>query len=164
MKKRVIILVSMLILCLNFQVFSNPVKAPSFALINNKGKYTFKSKLKGNLLVSFWASYCGPCRKEMPMLIELEKKYGKSKNLNLILINTDSGSKAKKKAEKFLKDINVKHDYLIDNYQITLKKYNPKLSVPSTFLVNKKGILSAFWGNLLHKWCYGRIRRKYGCF
>ena len=118
-------------------------KAPSFALVNNKNKFIFKSHYKGNLIISFWASYCKPCKKEMPVMVELEKKYGKSKNIQLVFINVDDnkGSSAKKKADGMLESLGIKHDYLLDPYQKTIIKYNPKRNVPSTFLVNKKGYI-----------------------
>jgi thiol-disulfide isomerase/thioredoxin len=116
-------------------------KAPGFALMNNKGEYVFKSKLAGNLIISFWASYCRPCRKEMPILIELEKKYGKIKNLKLVFINIDDNAdiSAKDKADRMLQDLDIVHEYLLDSYQITIAKYNPDKIVPATYLVNQKG-------------------------
>ncbi len=119
-------------------------KAPGFALMNNKGQFTYKSRLKGNLLIAFWASFCAPCKKEMPHLIEFEKKYAKAKNLKLILINVDkndSSGNAKDKAEKTLKALGIQHDYLMDLYHMALQNYNPKKTVPATFLVNKKGYI-----------------------
>jgi len=117
-------------------------KAPGFALMNNNGKFVYKSRLNGNLIVSFWSSYCKPCKKEMPYLVEFEKKYGGSNNVKLILINTDindSKGSAKEKAADTLEDIGVSHDYLMDPYHMALKKYNPKKSVPATFLIDRNG-------------------------
>ena len=101
-----------------------------------------KSNLQGNLIISFFASYCLPCKKEIPSLIELEKKYGSDKKLTLVLIATDLNDQdgdSKDKAGKFLKKIGVKHDFLLDIYQIVISKYNPKKNVPATFLVNRAG-------------------------
>jgi thiol-disulfide isomerase/thioredoxin len=125
-------------------------KAPGFALLNNKGKYTSKSKYKGSLIVSFWASYCKPCRHEMPEIIKLHKKYEKSKNLHLVLINVDTnkGKPAKEKADSFLSEIDIEHEYLLDIYQVAIKQYmkattgkrgKAELNVPSTFVVDKRG-------------------------
>ncbi len=118
-------------------------KAPGFALVNNRGSYVLRSKLKGNLIISFWASYCKPCKKEMPVMVNIEKKYGKLKDLKLIFINVDTnkGKPAKEKADAMLKEIGIKHDYLMDPYQRTVIKYNPEIKVPATFLINKKGYI-----------------------
>ena len=48
----------------------------------------------------------------------------------------DQDGDSKDKAGKFLKKIGVKHDFLLDIYQIVISKYNPKKNVPATFLVN----------------------------
>jgi len=128
---------------LNNAANTAPKKAPGFALVNNKGKFVFKSRIKGNLIISFWASYCSPCLREMPVLINFEDKYKKSKNLTLVLINVDNskGASARLKAEKALQDIGLKHDFLIDQYHVAFKKYNPGKNVPATFLINKKGFI-----------------------
>jgi thiol-disulfide isomerase/thioredoxin len=116
--------------------------APAFTLLNNNDIMVNRSNLKGNLIISFFASYCKPCRKEVPALVELEKKYGSDKKLTLVLIATDLNDQegeAKDKAGTFLKQIGVKHEFLLDIYQIVISKYNPKKNVPSTFLVNRNG-------------------------
>jgi cytochrome c biogenesis protein CcmG, thiol:disulfide interchange protein DsbE len=119
-------------------------KAPGFALNDNSGGMVFLSSLKQNLVISFWASYCKPCKTEMPRIIELEKKYQKSRNLKLVLINIDTNDdkgEAAEKAKSFLKSIGVEHDYLLDFYQTAVVKYNPEKRVPATFLVNRQGLI-----------------------
>jgi cytochrome c biogenesis protein CcmG, thiol:disulfide interchange protein DsbE len=122
-----------------------PVKrAPGFALPDSTGKTVFLSSLKQNLVISFWASYCKPCKTEMPKLVDLEKKYGKLKNLKLVLVNidiNDSDGEAGDKARTFLKSIGIEHDYLLDFYQTAVTKYNPEKRVPATFLVNRQGLI-----------------------
>ncbi|TAL29597.1 MAG: TlpA family protein disulfide reductase [Spirochaetes bacterium] len=116
--------------------------APGFALENDKGTMVFRSSLKGNLIISFFASYCKPCEKDVPLLVELEKKYGKTKNLTLILITADLNDgegKARDKAAGFMKKIGVSHDFLLDVYHVAISKYNPQKSLPSTFLVDQNG-------------------------
>ncbi len=116
--------------------------APGFALESDKGGMVFKSSLKGNLIISFFASYCKPCEKDVPLLVDMEKKYGKAKNLQLILITADLNDgegKAKDKAAGFMKKIGVSHDFLLDVYHVAITKYNPAKSLPSTFLVDQYG-------------------------
>ena len=112
-----------------------------FALLNLKGEIVTFSKLikENNIIVAFWASYCLPCRREVPQLIDLEKKYGKSKNIKLVLVNTDK--EGKNKAVSSLKEMNVINECLLDIYQVALQKYSPKLQIPATFLINKQGEL-----------------------
>ncbi len=121
-------------------------KAPGFALLNNNNVMVYKSHLKGNLIITFWASWCLPCKKELPELVNLEKKYAKTKNIKLILITIDDKKNGNPilKANISLRTIGITHDFLLDMYKITLSKYlncNNSCSVPATFLVNKAGYI-----------------------
>jgi len=144
MKKTIFIFFFVILFFYSNQLESSFKKAPSFVLLNNHNKYVYKSKLDGNLLISFWASYCLPCLQEIPKLIALEKKYGKSKKLKLVLINVDVNDqegRALDKAKKSLKDKDIQHDFLLDIYHKTLERYTSSKKVPATFLVNQKGYI-----------------------
>ncbi|MCP4133777.1 MAG: TlpA family protein disulfide reductase [bacterium] len=145
MKRNFILSLTLLLMLIVVQDTPAEVKAPSITLFSSKGKLVLSSKLRNkNLIVSFWASYCVPCRKEMPELVKFEKKYAGSKNLKLLLISVDkddSSGSAKAKGFQTLKEIGLNHEFLLDIYQLTIKKYTPQIKVPATFLVNKKGVI-----------------------
>ncbi len=113
--------------------------APKFALFNSDGKLVTSSALfkKQNTIVSFWATYCVPCKKEMPQLVELQRKYSDAKKLHLIFINIDK--EGKEKALPVLKELGVSNECLYDIYQLTAKKYIPDLKIPAVFLVDRRG-------------------------
>ena len=75
--------ISLLLLCfLSFaglnlaQAASLKGQAPNFTLKSLSGKNLKLSEMTGNVvLINFWASWCGPCREEMPLLNDLHKKY-----------------------------------------------------------------------------------------
>ncbi|MBN2158364.1 MAG: TlpA family protein disulfide reductase [Spirochaetes bacterium] len=119
-------------------------KAPNFALAASSGRMVFKSSIKGNILISFFASYCRPCKRELPDVVGLGKKYRREKNLTLLLISADindSSGSAKKKASDFLKKIGISEEFILDIYHVALEKYNSSKVLPATFLVNSDGYI-----------------------
>lgn len=117
-------------------------EAPSFALVSSSGNMVYRKELKGNLVVSFFASYCKPCKKELPALVEVIKKYEKSKGVTLVLITTDINDQAGDAVDKgreFLHDIGIDREFLVDMYHTAIMKYSPQKVVPATFLINRQG-------------------------
>ena len=112
--------------------------APKFAIFDLQDKLVTMTNLtkENNLVISFWASYCVPCKRELPQLVELEKKYAETKKIKLVLINIDKEGKVK--AQPVLDSLGVKSLCLADMYQVNAKKYIPDLKIPAVFIVNKK--------------------------
>ena len=92
---------------------------------------------KGYLVIlNFWATWCVPCKEEMPSL-DLLKVNSKLNNLKIFPINI--GKDNIKKSNKFFKDLNIKNlDIYFDN-TITLAKNFSLRGVPTTLLFNKEG-------------------------
>lgn len=142
--KKALLACGILFAILQPSAFTAPRQAPGFALNNNRGTMVYRSSYKGNLILSFFASHCRPCKKELPVIIDLVRKYAGEKNLQLVLIATDaddSSGSAREKAGSFLKGIGVERDFLLDIYQVVIEKYNPRKSVPALFLVNRAGFI-----------------------
>src|SRR4051812_37706564 len=79
-------------------------RAPVFALEDLKGNTVELAALQGKVVfVDFWAHWCGPCKKELPVLEKLSQRYG-SKNVVFLAINVDS---KKADALAFLKDAGI---------------------------------------------------------
>ena len=91
---------------------------------------------KGPLILSFWATYCVPCAQEMP---ELQKLATKHSGVTLIFVNIDE-SKNLGLVKQRVKEWGVTQTVLMDKFQITVKKYTPKMKVPSTFLIKDGNI------------------------
>jgi peroxiredoxin len=116
--------------------------APTFSLPNQYGDTINLSDFKGNiLLLDFWASWCPPCRKENPNMVDLYKKYN-SKGLQILSVSLDS------KNEKWLSAI--KDDGLIWTNVSELKEWESQVvdlykinSIPHTVLINKEGNIVA---------------------
>ena len=92
---------------------------------------------KGPVMLSFWASYCVPCAKEMPQLQDLMSKHS---NVRLVFINIDSKNKLSL-VKKLVGKWGVTQTVLLDQYQVAAKKYIPKLAVPATFLIGSDGYI-----------------------
>ena len=92
---------------------------------------------KGSLvLLNFWATWCSPCKEEMPSLDKLQKHY-KLDNLKIFAINV--GQDNMEKASKFFQDLEIKNlDLYFDSPQTLAKKFQLR-GIPTTILINKDG-------------------------
>jgi len=121
-----------------FQTYSYAKDAPLFALFSNKGDLVQLSSVikKSDVLIVFFASYCAPCKTEIPEIIKLHDRYGS--RFNLLFVNIDK--EGKPAAESVLNELGIiNYTCLLDIYQKSIKKYSPLLTIPAFFLVDKKG-------------------------
>ena len=113
--------------------------APNFKLKSLDNKEVALSDSKGNyVILDFWASWCGPCEREMPFMIKLYEKY-KSKGLKMIGISTDKTESAWKKALAKLKPTYLQ---VIDKKGIASNKYYVR-GIPYVLLIDKAGKIMA---------------------
>ena len=105
--------------------------------LDSQEKLIKLSDYKGNLIIlNFWATWCAPCKEEMPSLDNL-KTNPNLNNLKIFPINI--GRDDIKKSKSFFKDLNIKNlDIYFDNPE-TLAKDFALRGVPTTILFNKKG-------------------------
>lgn len=109
--------------------------APEFSLPARGGKNLALSQYKGQVvMLNFWATWCGPCRQEMPLLDAMYKKY-KGMGFTLIGVNVEPDSKA---AEDFLKTMPVTFPVAFDKDSRISKLYNVQ-GMPSTVIIDRKG-------------------------
>jgi len=109
--------------------------APDFALKSDSGENLRLSELRGEVvLINFWASWCGPCRQEMPILSELHEQY-QDMGFTVLGVNVEENSAD---ARKLLKDMPVSFPVLFDNDSKVSKQYDV-VAMPSTVLVDRDG-------------------------
>ncbi len=95
------------------------------------------SDYKGNiLLLNFWATWCAPCREEMPSLDLLRSNKGLN-NLKIFPVNV--GQDNAKKAKEFFDDLNIKNLNLYFDENINLTKKFALRGIPTSIFINKNG-------------------------
>ena len=111
--------------------------APDFTLKSKSGSNLKLSEQRGNVvMINFWASWCGPCRQEMPLLDEMYRKY-KKLGFTIWGVNIEPDSS---NAQRLLKDVPVTFPILFDTQNSVSKMYNVS-AMPSTVLVDRNGNL-----------------------
>jgi len=109
--------------------------APDFTLRTLEGQNLRLGEQRGRVvLVNFWATWCGPCRQEMPHLNKLYDKY-KSSGFVLLGVNVDEDTR---QAASVASKLGVKFPVLPDNDKRVSKQYDLS-AMPSTVLIDRDG-------------------------
>lgn len=109
--------------------------APDFTLKTKSGKNLRLNDFRGKVvMINFWATWCAPCRQELPHMEALYKKY-KDRGFVLLGVNIDNDSVA---AKKMAEEFKLTFPVLYDEKQQTSKLYKLK-AMPSTFIVDRGG-------------------------
>ncbi len=88
------------------------------------------------MLVNFWATWCPPCRKEVPSMVEVYEQL-KGKGLEIVAISTD---RSRSDVDKFVKEQNMSFTVLHDADSQVAQSYGV-FRYPETFIVDKKGVV-----------------------
>ena len=109
--------------------------APDFSLQSLDGSTVRLSDLKGQVvLINFWATWCAPCREEMPLLDAIYQKYNRL-GVELLGINVEDDASG---AQEYLNETPVTFPILFDPDGRVSKQYQVK-AMPSTILVDRQG-------------------------
>ena len=112
--------------------------APDFILNDLSGKPVQLSSLKGKVvLVNFWATWCPPCREEIPSMVKLNQLM-QGKNFQMLAVSIDEGGKDA--VQDFFKQGGVTLPALLDTDGTTARLYGTT-GVPETFVVDTKGMI-----------------------
>ncbi len=112
-------------------------RAPAIGLKHRGGKLLNLEELRGKVvLVDFWASWCAPCKEELPVLEKLHNQY-KAKGLVIVGINIDNDAA---NMEDFLRRQKLSFTIVPDSKREVAARYEPA-KMPSSYLIDKKGIV-----------------------
>jgi peroxiredoxin len=124
------------------------IKAPDFTLRTVQGELFKLSENRGKvIMLNFWGTWCGPCRREIPDFNKLHAKYQKD-GLEIVGVTLTSGSS--KNILEFMKDWNMEYTVLtdIDNYetQKVTSDYGraigkPITGIPTTLIIDQEGYI-----------------------
>jgi peroxiredoxin len=135
MKNRIAGIATAFIIALPALAASSSSPAPQFTLAARGGNEVSLAQYRGKVvMINFWASWCGPCRQEMPLLENIYKKYGKL-GFTLLGVNVEPDSKA---ADDWLKQTPVSFPILYDKESKVSKLYDVA-GMPSTVIIDRKG-------------------------
>ncbi len=110
-------------------------RAPDFALKSSTGENLRLSEYRGDVvMINFWATWCGPCRQEMPLLDELYTRYQRV-GFNLLGVNIDDDSG---RAMQMIDELGVSFPVLFDARKEVSKLYEVE-AMPVTVLVDREG-------------------------
>lgn len=118
---------------------SGTKKAPDFQVYTENGEVVKLSDFKGKkpVVINIWASWCGPCKAEMPYFERVMKEYGD--DVEVLMINlTDGQRETKEKALSYLKENNLEMKVLFDEKLSATNAYLVQ-SVPRTIFIDING-------------------------
>jgi thiol-disulfide isomerase/thioredoxin len=115
---------------------AKPTAAPDFTLESLNGKSLRLSDLRGKaVLLNFWATWCAPCKIEMPWFVELQSEYG-PKGLQIVGVAMDDSSK--EDIAKFAQDMGVNYPVLLGKEAVG-EAYGGVPALPESFFIGRDG-------------------------
>ena len=110
-------------------------EAPDFVLKSSSGENLRLSEYRGDVvMINFWATWCGPCRQEMPLLDDLYSRYQRV-GFNLLGVNIDDDSR---RAMQMIEELGVNFPVLFDEQKEVSQLYDVE-AMPVTVLVDREG-------------------------
>jgi thiol-disulfide isomerase/thioredoxin len=120
-------------------VYAEPVPAtpaPAWKLKDVDGKIVSSEQFKGKVVVvDFWATWCGPCREEIPGYVALQKKYAKD---GLVIVGISLDEAGAKVVKPFVQKNGVGYTIVLGD-DATREAFGNFEAIPTTFLIDRSG-------------------------
>jgi peroxiredoxin len=119
---------------------SDSRQAPDFSLTDLSGKTIKLADYKGKVLfLNFWATWCPPCRSEIPDFIEV---YGQMKSRGLEIIGISLDTKGREAVAAFVGKFKINYPIILETREKTeqiISDFDPGQFIPTTFIIDKQG-------------------------
>jgi peroxiredoxin len=120
-------------------------KAPDFELENLQGNTVKLSDFRGKkVILNFWATWCPPCKEEMPDMEEFYKKAGE--DVIILAVNIDP----QYNVSKFIKEVGITFPVLLDKKDTVNNMYQV-ITIPTTYFIDEKGIIRKKYLSAMNK-------------
>jgi len=118
-------------------VLAGPAANLKFSFKNSDGRKVSLSEFKGKVIIlDFWATWCVPCKEEIPGFIELQKKYG-GRGLQIVGVSVDDSMN---QAKKYAADMKMNYPILLaEGKEDILRAYDPIRSIPVSIVIDRQG-------------------------
>ena len=114
------------------------LQAPDFDLPGLDGRRVKLSDFRGKaVLLNFWATWCPPCKIEMPWFVELQKQYGKD---GLVVLGVAMDDTEPAKIAEFAHDMGVNYQVLLGTDKVS-DDYGDVQYLPTTFYIDRNGVI-----------------------
>ena len=114
------------------------IEAPDFSLLTLDGQKVKLSDYHGKaVLLNFWATWCPPCKVEMPWFVDLQKQYGKD---GLVILGVAMDDSEPGTIAKFASDLGVNYTVLLGTDKVS-EDYGDVQYLPTTFFIGRNGAI-----------------------
>ncbi len=113
--------------------------APDFKLKTLDGKEVKLSDYRGKkVILNFWATWCPPCKEEIPQMEKYYKKQAKEDHVEILAVNLTKADKDKKYIQEFAKSYDITYPILLDEEGKQQEQYEI-VTIPTTYFIDAKG-------------------------
>ena len=127
-------------------VLRQEAKAPQFERRDINGRTVRLSNYRGKVvLINFWATWCPPCRVEMPDLIRLQREHGKE---GLQIIGITYPPERKARVQRFARSLNVNYPIILGTHQLKAS-FSSEETLPLTIVIDRDGSVSHIISGIL---------------
>ncbi|HEY0729475.1 MAG TPA: TlpA disulfide reductase family protein [Pyrinomonadaceae bacterium] len=141
-----ILLATMMIAFSPASVLGQQARAPQFVLKDIKGRIVRLSDYKGKVvLINFWATWCPPCRAEMPDLVSLQREHGKE---GLQIIGITYPPEKLDRVRRFARNLKVNYPIVLGTRQLKAR-FSSEDTLPLTVVINRDGNVSEIISGIL---------------